>query len=195
MFTSSTTLISEMIHFESPHSAIVPDFEVDINNCCEQYQKKLNKTPIEFIPIPPVSLNKESLNIASQKLNQIDDSIDKISTESVFSKVASNSYFSYIFLSIIKIVLVYIFYKIFRKCLDKYRQPNHKNLSNACYDGMINNCLTFNICKKTNKVHDVSVELPELDNISLKSSETEKKPDKAHALRRSLRISKLKDRE
>lgn len=60
---------------------------------------------------------------------------------------------------------------------------------------MINNCLTFNICKKTNKVHDVSVELPELDNISLTSSETKKKSDETHALRRSIRMSKLKDRE
>lgn len=193
LYTSSTKLVSETTHFESPYKAIVPDFEIDIDNCCDQYQKKLNKTSIEFLSIPPVALNKESLNIASQKLNHIDNTIDQLSKESVFSKVVNNSYFSYIFLSIVKIILVYLGYRICRRCCKKRRNNKENDSeSNKCC-GMISNCLTFNINKRSNKVKDIAIELDDIRNES-STSEIESTKNESTPLRRSLRLSKLKDK-
>lgn len=183
VFTSSTTLISDNTNLEGTYKAIVPSFEIKIENCCEDDDKnKLNETLLHLSPLQAINLDKDSLNIASHKLNHIDELADELSkTTMSWKSVVTNSYFTYFFLTILKLFLIYLVYRIYKKCL----KPRCSNSDSSCQK--ITNTLTFNLCKRSNKA-DLSVDL---DDITCDSNSS---PNESSVLRRSSRIAKLKDK-
>lgn len=69
LFTSTTTLISEPINFESAYQAIVPDFEIKLEDCCEKQIKEDVTVNLTLTPLRATNLNKEDLNLVSKKIN------------------------------------------------------------------------------------------------------------------------------
>lgn len=176
LYTSSTTLVAQTTHLESQVKAIIPNMTIDDNICCEKINK-LNLTKMHISLSKPMSLNVESLHIASHKLEQLNKLADEYETPSMFENVTSNSYFTYIICTIVKILVLYLVYKLFKRIRNKCKH------NTGCQ--RISNCLTLNICKRKSE-NNVELEL-ELENTPETSNETT-------PVRRSLRIAKLKEK-
>lgn len=183
VITSSATLISDNTNLEGTYKAIVPSFEIKIENCCEDDDKsKLNETLLHLSPLQAINLDKDSLNIASHKLNHIDELADELSkTTTSWKSVVTNSYFTYFLLTILKLFLIYVVYRIYKNCL----KPRCSNSDSSCQK--ITNTLTFNLCKRSNKT-DMSIDLDDI------TCDPNSSPNESSVLRRSSRIAKLKDK-
>ncbi|KAL3265776.1 hypothetical protein HHI36_009974 [Cryptolaemus montrouzieri] len=107
--------------------------------------------------------------------------------ESIFSKVINNSYFYYLILTILKLFLIYVFYKLGKHLYRKYCKKNSQiskriNSESNLDECKMRICPTFNICNRQVSTKTTDAELKEIE-----SEETEGIP-----LRRSFRIAKLK---
>lgn len=153
LFTSTTTIISENTDYEGSMKAIIPDFQLEMNDCCEQNKTKtVNDTHnIQLSPVNIISLDKDTLNLIGQKLDDMDKTADQLISDSNF-KIFQNSYFIYFLCTLIKIIGLFILDKIFKRL----RRKCCSNANDKCYN--ITNKLTLNMCKKSNKV---SVEIDE----------------------------------
>lgn len=179
VYTSSVMLSSEPIISESSFVPIIPNFEFD-DDC---YKKPSNNTK-ENLQLTPIlkNLDTDSLNFASDKLKHLEELSEELSNESFVSKISNNSYFTFIFLSLVKLFLLYIGYKIFRFIRNKCSH-SHIDTSSKC--AQITNCLTFNICKRKVSKHCEEIQLPNTTQCEIQNEDT--------PLRRSARIAKLKD--
>ena len=73
LYTSSSILISESTVHESSFNSIIPEFDL-LNDCCQKLNFSKNASTeqlLQFLPLSPVSLDSESLKIASHKLDDI----------------------------------------------------------------------------------------------------------------------------
>lgn len=183
LFTSNTVLSSTNHQLESfYHQSILPKVDLVNDDCCKHLKKnKTNK--IEFIPLHTVNLDKESLTIASHKLEKIDELSQKLN-DSFFRKALSHtSYFSWIIIILFKFVLLYLMYRLILKCRTNCKLTKRSNSPNCAK--MIN-CLTFNMCKTDRSARStVSVELDSM--ASAEESVSVEVP-----LRRSTRIAQLR---
>lgn len=187
LFTSSTTVISGNPNFETSLRAIIPDFTINLETCCESENKKRNESKLNIIPLQVVDLDKDSLKIANQKLSTLDESADNLLLHSRYSKFYHNSYFTFVICSILKLLGLYLIYRLYKYCTN--RCPRNK--TDSCCQN-ITNCLTLNICKKT-KTTDLSIELEDQAPCS-SSALSEPNSCETTPIRRSVRLAKLKDK-
>ncbi|XP_050294320.1 uncharacterized protein LOC126734662, partial [Anthonomus grandis grandis] len=146
IYTSSIMLISESIISESSFNHYIPTLE--LNDDCWEKPKNKTKDNIYLNPIVK-TLDSESLNLVSSKLKQLDEMSEELETISFLSRVTNNTYLAFIFLSLIKIVLVYLGYKLYKK-LRSYCPSNQKHshgIDSKC--SQLTNCLTLNFCKRS----------------------------------------------
>lgn len=182
LFTSATTLLSESSNLESTYKVIIPNFEIKLEDCCEE-DKKDKTHNLTLSPMNAINLDKDSLNIASHKLNQINklaDNLAKTNSDTI-SNIISSSYFVYFICTIGKVILLFVLYRLYKKCL----RPLCNRSNDKCR--RITNVLTLNICKNSEKT-DVNLELGDNPSNSM-SEDTE-----GTSLRRSIRIAQLKDK-
>lgn len=179
LYTSSTILTTESKNSDSSFQHIIPTLELDE----ECYKKAHNNKNLNLTLVPIIkNLDTDSLNLASKKLEHLEQMADDITNESFFAKVSNNSYFSYIILSIVKIFLFYLGYRLYKKLRSLCCNSPKLNRRNDTTCQNISNCLTLNLCKTKNKCET------ELELESDKPSISEEVP-----LRRSMRLIKLKD--
>lgn len=144
-------------------------------------------------------MDRDSLKVASHKLERLYDKLDNMrsSENSNFSAVVNHRYFSYFCLFLVKILVLYIGYKLIMKCKNRVfsnifsSRHNHERST-------ITNCITFNLCEKKNvrsvtPHNDVNIELNDNPD-HMRVSESEIVSENSETpLRRSGRLAKLKD--
>lgn len=151
---SASSIITNKENVKNPFDVssyvIVPDFNILEDECC----KLKNKTVINKVEIPMLyprikTLNSEDLEIASHKLNDIYNKLDERENnkETIVNKIVNNNYFSYIIMSILKVLFLYLAYKLYKYLKNKYSQRNKE------VDCKVLNCVTFNICKDKTTVY------------------------------------------
>lgn len=96
LYTSSTTLISDNTNYESSYQAVIPDFDIQLDDCCENKSKPIINTiaSIKLTPFKAVNLDKDSLNLISKKLDDINEIAEELS-ETKSEPIYHNSYFVY----------------------------------------------------------------------------------------------------
>ncbi|XP_044761285.1 uncharacterized protein LOC123318665 [Coccinella septempunctata] len=187
LYTSTTTIASDPITvkqtiFKEP---IFPNFDL-LQDCCEKFndKPKIPNETLHIIPIQSIGLDYNELNIASQKL-------DEMNVEATRIIVMKSTVISYLVCTAIKCILAYLMYKLIKYLYKKYGTQSDKKPLGICHKSFeeeslgnccqkITNCLTFNI--KSRSKSPVRVQYDE-ENIA-----TEEIP-----LRRSPRIAQLKD--
>lgn len=180
-YTSTTVLTSYSTIKESTHLSILPNFDIRTDDCCKNFKK-------ENLSIPQMqevrtNLNLDNLRVASYKLDEIARISKQLNDQpSMINKFLNNNYFSYIFCIIIKLIALYLLYKIFILIKNRWFRTRRTN-----YCSNIRNCLTFN-CFKNKIQPNVSLELNE--NTKSNSEEVD---EEQQTLRRSLRIAQLKE--
>ena len=118
---------------------------------------------IPLLHLKPFNLNREELSIASHHLDNIYEMADEIYEDSTINKVFNNNYFSYIFMTIIKFIILFALYRIYKRYKIKIlKLPNVFR--------------KFNCCKK------------DIDN-EIQLSTIQEPPDETLHLRRSSRLS------
>lgn len=181
LFTSSTTLISDNTNYESSIKAIIPDFQIELeDDCCEENDRKQNFNSTEnFKPLPlrAINLDKDNLKVVSKKLKQIEEIADEMSNQNKTSNNSflTNSYFVYLICTLLKLFGLYVLYKLYKYLKNKCKRSS--NNEKSCYN--IKNCLTFNICKKNEELHvDIDRDLE----------------GSSSSLRKSIRLARLKEK-
>lgn len=149
--------------------------------------KNKNITKINFVPLKiHEKLDLESLNLASHKIDNINDIIDQMENETIFDKVVNNVYYAYIFFSILKIMfMVYILYRVARYLKRRHFFYNRNDRLLALEDtrtccARITNCITL---KVNNDNRERDIEFEEMPSTSENSNTS---------LRRSARIAQFK---
>ncbi|KAJ8935657.1 hypothetical protein NQ314_012706 [Rhamnusium bicolor] len=183
LYTSFIIISSDPTVQSSNFQSVIPDIDL-VNDCCENKILKNLSVP-NFVPIRPVNLDRDSLNIASHKLDQLKDVADELYVP-LYSTLTNNSYFVYVICTIFKCILLYLVYRLYRYVSAKCNKRHEHDKSPSCQQ--ITNCLMLNICsKRKNFNSDITLEGepgPSVDD-ELSSSNN---------LRRSIRIAKLKDK-
>lgn len=181
-YTSSTILSAYDQTYESSRLSIIPPYDMLIDECCSKI--KLNETKIKLVPLHS-NLNVEELKVASYRLEYIEKVAEQIKDEnkSIPQQLYNNAYFSYIICTILKVILIYLAYRLF-----KYFKRT-KCIKNPCCKAF-SNCLTLNIFKHTNA--DTRTELNAVIERENNSNPTTI-DENGTQLRRSLRIAQLKD--
>lgn len=115
LYTTNIILQTQTLGLESNYNSVLPQIDIVSDDCCKKLKNK-NITKINFVPLKiHEKLDLESLNLASHKIDNINDIIDQMENETIFDKVVNNVYFAYIFVSILKIMfMVYILYRVAR---------------------------------------------------------------------------------
>lgn len=184
LYTIDVILQTEIKGLTSEHNSILPSLDLINDDCCKKIKDR-NISKIEFIPLRSHDkLDLESLNIASHKIDKIDELISKLENESIYSKVTNNVYFVYIVMSILKIIACYLVYRIVRYiykrkffCTNIGRHLAIEDTRNCC--SRITNCITLKVSNSRN-----DIELEEIPSTSSGNVES--------SLRRSSRIAQLK---
>lgn len=179
-------MISDLTTHESSFYPILPEFDI-LDDCCKHLKENISNENLHLIPLQPITLDSNGLNLASHKLNEINKNINNLYESTLFEKITNNNYVIYFICTIFKIFLVYLGYKLFRFCRSKYCRSNltrHPHKSDCCQT--INNCLTFNFSKPSKNTECLSLEDISVEKESTKDSESQ-------SLRRSSKIAKLKD--
>lgn len=193
VYTSTTTIISDNPNFETNINSVIPRIDLS-KECCNENEKnkKQNKSNIFIPPIQAINLDKDSLKVASDKLDNLDKLADEYNSKFVLKNIVNNSYFSYMLLTLVKLFVCFVLYKLYKRWK---RTPCGREITHGCQ--AITNTLTLNICKRprpTNKNDTIELEIcnDEPDSSSsLNENHTENKLDTP--LRRSARLIKLKE--
>ena len=184
LYTKNAVLQTQSLGLKSNFNSILPPIDIISDDCCKKIKNK-NITNINFVPIKiHEKLDLESLDLASHKIDKINDMIDKMENQSIFDKVIHNTYFAYILLSILKMIFIYIIYKFARYLWKRHFFCNRNDRILALEDtksccARITNCITL----KVNSSDDREIELEEIPSTSDNSNVP---------LRRSGRIAQLK---
>lgn len=185
IYTGSTILISDVSSKESSFQSIIPEFQIP-ENYCEDSKIKFNSTRLHLIPLQLNNLNNEALKLASHKLDEISKIADDLNL-SPFSNIHKNAYFVYFLCSLLKLLLIYVFYRIVKYL--RQRLCRNKRKSNNCKNIM--NCLTLNICQSERKeTTKLKIDCP------IKSADLEIYDTETHEsipVRRSERLAKLRE--
>ena len=114
---------------------------------------------------------------------------------SILDRINNNSYVVYFICTILKVILLYVLYKIFRylrnKCTEHYFHNHHihESKTNCCCS--ITNCLTFNFDKTHESKVTPALSLEDLSQVSVNQGNN---PTEEQPLRRSKRLAQLKDK-
>ncbi|XP_052742884.1 uncharacterized protein LOC128198947 [Bicyclus anynana] len=179
LYTTNIMLQTNSKILESSYNSVLPHIDILTDECCKKIRNK-NITNIPFIPLKyHEKVDLESLNLASHKVDTI--AINKMENETILDKVVNNVYLAYIFFSILKMVFVYVIYRLAKYIWRRHFFCNRNDRILALEDtrsccARITNCITL---KVNNENRDI-----ELDEIPSENSET--------PLRRSTRIAQLK---
>ncbi|KRT86832.1 hypothetical protein AMK59_2104 [Oryctes borbonicus] len=179
LYTSSTTLMTVTTHYTSNFKSIIPNISIDDEICCEKF-KRINMSELGISLSKPLSLDIESLHVASHKLDQIEKLTDAVKETTIIEDIYNNSYFAYVVCTIFKIIVLFLLYKLYKIFKNRYCNSNKDKCN------QITNCLTLNICKR-NVHNEVDIELEGTEDSPSTSTERT-------SLRRSLRIAKLKEK-
>lgn len=189
LYTSSTTLISDVSIHESSFNSIIPEFDI-LDDCCQNINQNRSNENLHLIPLQPITLDSESLNLASHKLEEINKNANKLYDSTLFEKISNNSYLVYIICTIFKVFLIYIIYRLVKNCKNRCKRKSifrkHSHEGDCCQT--VNNCLTFNFCKSDKKTETLSLEDIPVNDLN------DKEDSESQSLRRSSRIAKLKDK-
>lgn len=196
-YTPSTILTTQNFANHSGFSkyqTFLPTFDITQDNCCQNISEINFPAPLTLNEFNDINFDHDSLRIASHKLGKIKEDLSKIENkENIVTKITNNSYFSYIFMTIVKMILIFLVYKLLLKCKRRYFRRSHSEQEQG---RLITNCITFNICRKKRKNvinpsstnHQTSIPLEELASTSDQQSSCNDA-----FLRRSPRLAKLKD--
>lgn len=190
LYTSSTTLIAETLNIQTNFDAFIPNISFGTTDCCENEKyRNINLTEELNISLSrPISLDSEHLQVASEKLDNISKLANELHSQTLLDKIYNNNYLIYTFCTVLKIFVLYLFYRIYKFVTNRNKNKQTHGCQRITKDccQSINNCLTLNINKK-NDVNDLEIDLNDIP-VSIQN-----KPNEQSSLRRSLRIAKLKD--
>lgn len=156
----------------------------------------MNFSNPEFIHLHSYNLDRESLKLTSYKLNQIDKLTEKLEinneNKNKWKELLKDDYFEYIICTILKLIFVYLVYKLFIYLTRKITKSESNNL-NRC---QLTNCLTFKMCNKNNRAEnprDTEIELEDRTNNVIETNDSNNEDNnERQPLRRSLRLSQIK---
>lgn len=184
LYTTNIMLQTQTSAFESNFNSILPPIDIVSDDCCKKL-KITNITNIDFVPLKlHEKLDLESLNLASHKITKINEIIDQMEKETILNKVVNNAYFAYTLFSVIKIIVVYVLYRI-AKYLWKRNFFCNKNSRILALEDTRSCCARITNCINV-RINDDSKDI-EMEEIPSSSSITPETP-----LRRSARIAQLK---
>lgn len=176
LYTTNVMLQTQNFNLESSYNSLLPSIDIISDDCCKMLKDK-NISNIDFIPIKiHDKLDLESLDLASHKINKINKIIEQMENETIFDKVTNNIYFAYIFFNIIKIISVYIIYKIIRYIWKRHFFCNRSNRLLALEDtrtccAKITNCITLRVNNNSNRNRDIELEeIPSTSDTPLRNS-------------------------
>ncbi|KAL3278398.1 hypothetical protein HHI36_013726 [Cryptolaemus montrouzieri] len=72
LYTSSTTLVSDQLIKQTSFDSIFPKFDI-LQDCCDETTKRKPNDSLQIIPIQPISLNKDDLDLVSHKLDNLEE--------------------------------------------------------------------------------------------------------------------------
>lgn len=188
VYTSTTILTATRKNSpQSNYKSILPKFDIMQDDCCNNNNNTNNVdfSKLRLSPSHLFTLDRENLNFASHKLDQLSETVDKLNEEvSSPVKIFQSSYFAYVLIICSKIAAIYFLYKLYKYCR-KNRRHSHEN-------NCISNCITFNYCKKQQtelrESIPVNLSLPIIESSSSTNLEINREPTP----RRSQRLSNLK---
>ncbi|XP_022836924.1 uncharacterized protein LOC111364307, partial [Spodoptera litura] len=96
LYSPNIILHSSNLGMMSNHLSVLPDFDIVNDNCCNKLKNNTVEDKLNFIPFNKFSMNFNDLNIASHKIDKINDLLDEINNDNVFHKVKNNTYFIFI---------------------------------------------------------------------------------------------------
>lgn len=184
LYTTNIILHSTNQNMMSSHLSVLPNFDIINNDCCNKL--KNNSIPndkLEFIPLYKHNMNFEDLNVASHKIDKINDILDEMNNDHFFHKIKNNTYFVFILLSLIKLIGFYAIYRLGKYLINRkfFCTPQGRLLaiedSKTCC-ARITNCITLNLNKRSNNENN-DIEMEEV-------------PQEHIPLRRSQRIAQIK---
>lgn len=195
LYTANTILVTKHNNYESKYKNIIPSINIIEDNCCKE-RKLLNFSNPEFIHLHSYNLDRESLKLTSYKLNQIDKLTEKLEinneNKNKWKELLKDNYFEYIICTILKLIFVYLVYKLFIYLKRKITKSESNNL-NRC---QLTNCLTFKMCNKNNRAEnprDTEIELEDRTNNVIETNDSNNEDNnERQPLRRSLRLSQIK---
>lgn len=175
---------------QSSVESYLPQFNISEDNCLKPQNKNFNTTELFFAPHSSINLDIESLDVASHKLSQINEDINKFETKNHLP-IYQNTYVVYIILTIVKILPFYIAYKFVNFLINRYCKNRKHSHESSC----ITNCITFKMCKRkysvatdsNNSAIELESVIPDSDNTNMNENH------KISQLRRSSRLAKLKE--
>jgi hypothetical protein len=114
-------------------------------NCCNDLN--ISQSILEFPTLYSKlnDLSRDNLNVASHRLDDILSKISDKQNESTMNKIINSSYFSYFIIGFLKLIFIYVCYKIIRKFYVNFK-PNGESPCTTIY-----NYVTLNSCRK--KIH------------------------------------------